>query len=128
MESFDIATVVGVLVKEFALPPDYSTLMEELATHENDFVRLHTLDSIAPVCPGAIPIPRMFKILFTTDEAIIVQELELTWGNSRFEVRKIDACEWDDYFVEWLTPEDEDYGYLGRSLWVDGMRMYGAEV
>ena len=130
MESLDIATVIGVLVKDFVTPPDYSELMKDICqNHADDFVELHKFDAVNPVCPGATkPLPELYKILFTTSDAIIVQELEKSWNRTRFEVRKIEAGEWDDYFVGWLAPGDDKYGWLGTSSWVDGMRMYGANV
>ena len=78
----DIDSVVGTLVKDFLQKPDYSPLMEEIATHEEDFCNL-TFEGETE--------PKLYKVLFTTDDTIIVQELELTWNRTRFEVRKIHA-------------------------------------
>ena len=120
MEGFDINAVVAYLVKDYVKPPDYSQLMEEVNAHRpDDFVMLHQ----EPALPGLLPIP--YKVLFTTSDTIIVQPLDIEWGDTRFQVRKIDANEWSDKFVEWVTTEDKNWELL-RSKWDEGCEMYGA--
>ena len=71
--------------------------------------------------------PTWQKILFTTSDCVVVQEVEMTWNVTRFKVRKIPVEEWDDMFVEWIDADHNRF-YDARQCWVDGARMYGAEV
>jgi hypothetical protein len=116
-QEFCVNAVVSKLLTDYVIQKDYSELMEDInENHADDFVRLKT--------PYG---PILYKVMFTTSDTIIVQELEMSL-DTRFEVLKIHASEWDDRFDSWLTPDDENYEWLGRSSWEDGFRMYGATV
>ncbi len=120
--SFSIEVCVGQIVKDLITTPDYSALMEYITeNHKNDFVRLKQ----EPTEDGVHVLPTYYKVLFTNSVSIIVEELEMSYGCTRFEIRQIYAGKWNEMFVSWLTPEDDQYEWLGRSSWRDGMNMYG---
>jgi hypothetical protein len=128
MDTLDISTVVGHLIKGYVTLPDYSVLMEEIKIHDDDFVVLK--DDRFPELDGV-----EYKILFTTVDAVIVQEVAMSKFSEvrmRFEVRKIDAGEWGNYFVEWITPSrefqyataEEDRYLMCWNAWENGARWY----
>ena len=114
------------LLETYVVQPDHSAKLEEIASHE--FVKLQQ-DAIRP--GGEKWLPTWQKILFTTSDCVVVQEVQMTWNVTRFKVRKIHVEEWDDVFVEWTDKNQETF-YDGefwiRECWNDGARMYGARV
>ena len=117
--SFCQETLVAKLLKTYVVQPDHSAKLEEIASHE--FVLLHQ-DGIHPET-GKKFRPTWHKILFTTSDCVVVQEVWMSAYITRFKVRKIHVEEWDDVFVEWTNKKE---GL--RQCWNDGARMYGARV
>jgi hypothetical protein len=125
MSGFDINAVVGTLIKEYVAEPDYTELREEIAKHADDFV---VWDWKPKGEPRKGLLNREYKVIATTKDCVVLQELQMTWNKTRFQVHVVELKLWGEYFVEWLTPEDEKYQFLGVSCWEDGARMYGARV
>ena len=111
-KQFSVNAVVSSLLLEYVVQPDYSEKREEIEAHE--LVRIKVKGKTRG---------NWCKILFTTSDTAIVQELELTHGFTRFQVFKVNLSEWDAKFVEWL---DDDWAV--RDCNEEGMRMYGARV
>ena len=110
--SFCVNTVISSLLRDYAIQPDYSELREQLEGHE--YVSLKVKGGTrGDWC----------KILFTTSDTAVVQEVELTCGHTRFQVFKVDLSEWDTKFVEWL-----DNDWIVRDCGERGMRMYEAQI
>ena len=124
---FCVNTVIAKTLHNYIQAPDYSELMENInEIHAEDFVELKS-DGICPAT-GNPWLPRYHKVLICTSDTIIVQELGLSRNRTRFRVRMIPAKDWDEFFISWLAPGDEDYISLGLSMWNQGFRMYGADV
>ena len=121
--SFCVNTVISSLLRDYAVQPDYSELREQLEGHE--YVYLRT-SGVHPDT-GKPFLPTWSKILFTTTDTVVVQEVELTWGHTRFQVKGIPLTSWEDEFVEWINEDHHRYSDCVE-CWEEGMGMYGAEV
>ena len=118
---FCVNSIIAKTLESYVQVPDYSDLRDEIENHT--FVQLKR--QLTPDARGIWHLQR-YKILFVTSDTVIVEETELTCGCSRFQVRKIDLSEWDQWFDEYI---DEGEGFVVQEMcWADGMRMYGAEV
>ena len=119
--SFCINAVVAKVLKDYVTPPDYSELMRDInENHANDFVVLKQ-DGRHPTTGKRFE-PTDYKVLFTTSDTIVVQEVQMSFGRTRFKVRKFHAKEWPDYYEGWVT-----WSELTR-MWEDGCRYYGADL
>lgn len=111
-KQFCVNAVIAEVLKDYVVQPDYSEKLEEIQGHE--FVSLKVKGGTrGDWC----------KILFTTTDTAVVQEVELTWGHTRFQVFKVELKDWDTLFEGWL---DDDLVVL--DCYENGMRMYGARV
>jgi hypothetical protein len=108
--------VAKIIVEK--LQPDFTALREEIAKHQ--FVRMKDdLD-----CTGS----SWNKVLFTTSESAIVQEVELTFNQTRFRTHNVAfGAEWKNKFVNWIDADNECY-IIVLDCWERGMAMYGANV
>lgn len=118
MDKLDISSVVGVLIKDYVTEPDYSELRQEISEHDGDFVTIHW---------GGKLLPKIYAPQYTTKECVILQEVEMTWNVTRFNVYLVKLEDWERLFVEWISPGHKLYSCM-RGAWEDGARMYGAEV
>ena len=125
-QEFCVNTVVSKLVKDYMQQPDYSAIRDEIDAHTEGFclIRQTLEDPVAGVCR---PLGKLAKVLFTNSETVIVQDLELTCGHTRFNVRQIALPDWQKWLKEWVD-EGGFYYDVCVDIWQDGMRMYGAEV
>ena len=110
MEDFSVEALVGNIVQSFThvVLPDHRDLRTKIESHE--FVLLKKQLKIES---------HWVKVLFTTAEYAVCQEVEMTCTDegtgTRFQVRKIDLSEWDSYFVEWI-----DNNSLCSDIWRRG--------
>ena len=117
---FDSDAIVGAIIKGYVQQPDYSNIRDEIEEHKAPgFCRVKRDENDR--CPG------WCKILFVTSETVIIQEVELTFGQTRFQVRNIPFPEWKGLFVEWIGNLHTRYVDVA-GCWIDGMCMYGANV
>ena len=121
-QEFCVNTVVSKLVKDYVQQPDYSAIRDEIDAHTEGFClirqRFEEPDG---------PVGKLAKVLFTNSETVIVQDLELTCGHTRYNVRQIALPDWQKWLKEWVD-EGGFYYDVCVDCWQDGMRMYGAEV
>ena len=120
---FCVNAVVSSLLRDYVVQPDYSEKREEIEAHE--FVRLRQ-EGLNPRT-GKEFLPTWHKVLFTTSDCVIVQEVELTWSLTRFKVRKIPMEDWNKTFVEWIDADHERFWEV-EDCWDKGMRQYGAAL
>ena len=113
------------LAKEIVelLQPDYSEKIAEIEAHETKFVVL----LLGSATSGETGPTKWYRVLFTASDCVVVQEIELTAGYTRFKIKKIQFSDWDEKFVEWIGT-DHDRFCDAASCWNDGMQMYGANV
>ena len=117
MSSFDIASVVAKYLKEYVQGPDYSKLIAEIREHSYVYSKLQDIDR----SPKGVP----RRILFINQDSVIVQDIEMRFDSTRFDTYKIMFKDWDTTFIKWA---DEESKYWQDRCWVDGCRMYGAQV
>ena len=123
-KTFCVNTIIAQTIQSYVQVPDYSDLREEIESHT--FVQLLRERTQDPRVPRAGHFQR-YKILFVTSDTVICEETEKTCnGSGRFEVRKIDLSEWDQWFDEYIV-EGRSFA-VQEMCWADGMRMYGAQV
>jgi hypothetical protein len=124
-KTLDTERVVSNLLETY-LTPDWSEKRAEITAHE--FVRLRRKGVEGQEIVGHPEASSWYKVMFTTSDTAVVQELETKWdGPTRFHVGPVPLTKWDATFVEWI---DEDHARYqdARSCWAEGMRMYGADV
>ena len=100
------------------IAPDYSKLIAEISRHE--FIE-------SKPEPESRWTESWCKILFTTSDTCVVQECELTAGETRFKTWGIPLSEWDRFFFGWID-EDHSRFWDVKCCWTNGMRQYGATV
>ena len=122
-QEFCVNAMVAKVLKDYVQQPDYSEKRAEIANHEFASLKRRLPRTSTQIANHDYDGSVWCKILFTTSDAVIVQEVEMTCGNTRFQVYKIEISEWDGTFVEWL---DDDW--VVRDCWEKGARMYGATV
>ena len=107
MEDFSVEALVGNIVQSFThvLLPDHRDLRTKIESHEFVLLKIENPEDAAHPEHWA-------KVLFTTADCAICEEVEKTLGERRFQVRKIDLSEWDSYFVEWI-----DNNSLCSDIW-----------
>ena len=117
MEDFSVEALVGNIVQSFThvVLPDHRDLRTKIESHE--FVLLKK--QLTPNPEDTAHPEHWAKVLFTTADCAICEEVEKTLGERRFQVRKIDLSEWDSYFVEWI-----DNNSLCSDIWRRGATMY----
>ena len=75
-KGFSIDAVVGVLLKGYIQQPDFSAIRDEIEDHKAPGFCVLKNETYVPEI-GAIKAPTWWKIMFTTAESVVVQELEV---------------------------------------------------
>jgi len=115
-QEFCVNTLVAKVLKDYVQVPTYEELKEEIQNQEYAEMKLST-DTI----------PDWYAMLYVTTEHVVVQDVLLTAGQTRYETHLVKLSEWNTYFVEWIDENHnryEDCHYEFRN----GMRSYGADV
>jgi hypothetical protein len=121
-KTIDTERLVSNLLETYLAPPDWTEKRTEIRSHK--FVSLRrdgVNDRNEPLCTT------WYKVLFTTSDTVVVQQAELTGGETRFQVEGIPLAEWDARVEEWIDEDHDRYEDV-RSAWAEGMGMYGADV
>jgi hypothetical protein len=119
-KTIDTERLVSNLLETYVQTPDWSAKRTEIRSHK--FVSLRRSGTIwYPLCTI------WYKVLFTTSDTVVVQQVELTGGETRFQVEGIPLAEWDARVEEWIDEDNVRYEDV-RSAWAEGMGMYGADV
>ena len=108
--SFNIAECISKIIAH-TVRVDYSKLIKEIKKHE--FVHLKLNDENS----------EWAKVIFTTENSCIVEEVQLTGNFTRFQKYEIPYCEWDSKFDGWLDRGDARY-YDALFCWAEGMANY----
>lgn len=118
--SLCIDNVVSNLLLSYINPKDWSPLIEELKKHK--FVRLQWKILKNPDTAERDPkFCNTKAILFINTDSVIVQNVQMSVGDTRFKVLKIMFEDWNSVFVNWPNTD----GRLERFM-KDGCLMYGA--
>ena len=113
----DSEALTAKIVLAYVKPTEEErTLREELKTHE--FVSLRGL-----YLPRAQEVGSWYKIKFVCEDSVIVEELELNAGETRFLSHKIYLKDWQNHFVYWMDPSHARFEDA-RLCWEDGVEMY----
>ena len=121
MMDFSSEALTANIVLAYVKPTEEErTLREELKKHE--YVELNY--------PGS-HIPGMgfwFKILFVCEESVIVQEVLLTAGETRFQTEKIllPVKDWAARFVCWIDKNHDRWDDVPQCF-DEGFEMYNAD-
>ena len=122
---FCVNAVIAKVVKDYVKPKDWSTLIAELEQHRYGTFKWKLVRD--PTCTETDPMfSNIQRILFVNKESVILQSIELSVGKTRFDTNKVMFEDWDKVFLDWQdnTPRTWEW----EECWVEGMRMYGAEV
>ena len=117
--TFCVNTLVAQVLSSYVQTPDYSELREDIEKHAYARLRLKT-----DACDKD---GYWYKILFTTSDCAVVQDVLLTWRDTRFAVHKVPLADWTDVFVEWMDEDHNRYDDCHYE-YQRGMRSWGADV
>ena len=114
----DQANIIASIVKECLQGPDFSKLKKEILTHEFVSVYWEVIKGIRTEKRKNYTNTK--KILFVTDRSVIVQDVELQCGSSRFVTYQIYLKDWEKVFALDFLREEVGYASLlgGRNLYV----------
>ena len=115
-KQLDQERLVSSILETYVQTPDYSEKRAEIESHTFVTMKL----------PGD-RVPHWYKVLFTTSDTAVVQEVLMTWDQTRFVVTPIPLSEWDTKFVEWIDEDHQRFWEVDES-WQQGARQYGANV
>ena len=127
-KSFCQNALVSSFLLEYVQTPTYEDLTNEIEKHQ--FVVLKKQPKELMVCYEMDKEDngkQWFAILHTTLCSVIVQEVLLAVGDTRFTVHKIPLKDWNDVFCEWVDLDHKRYGDCQRE-WQLGMRSFGADI
>ena len=110
---FNLEAVVGTIIKGYVQVPDYSAIRDEVEAHKDPgFCRVRGEENNRrSSC--------WYKVLFVTSESVIIQDVELDSGKTRFGVRNIALSEWKELLVEWIGKDHYEYEDAVE-MWNDG--------
>ena len=121
--TFDINAVISKTLLEYVQTPDWSVLKEELEAHTYAQMKWKVVRD--PSCTETDPrFSNIKRILFVNETSVIVQDVEMSCGHTRFETHKVYFEDWGKCFISWAEERKQDWD----ECWVDGCRMYGAQV
>ena len=122
MNSLSMDAVVGQIVKDYIQQPDYSEIRDKVQQHLDEhggFVRVRTKAYFSypahVTCWG--------KILFTTGDSVVLEDLEMICTKTRFNVQQILYTDWANVVKQYIDETHEDFRVC-RNVWEDGCRMY----
>ena len=122
MPQFCINAVVGTLLKDYVQQPCHDELLDEIKTHKYVVLRIPSETDF--ISDGA---GYWFAILHVTSDSVVVQEVEMTAGETRFIVRIVKCVDWNEVFVGWVDEDHERWNDCDYA-WQVGMGMYGADT
>ena len=117
----DQANIVAKIVKECLQGPDFSALKEEIANHEFVHMYWEVLKGHRET-PTSVGHTKTKKILFINEASVIVQDVKLSVGSSRWITNKVYLADWHKVFAGWLG--SEGMKHVMRMCWGDGIEMY----
>ena len=122
-KEFCVNTVVAKLLKDYVMPLNYDALKTELNQHTYGRFKWKLVRDIT--CQEDDPkYWNIKRILFVNEQSVIVQDVEMSVGMTRFETHKIMFRDWNRVFIDW----EESRTSAWDNCWNQGCRMYGAEV
>ena len=116
----DQANIIASIVKECLQGPDFSKLKKEILTHEFVSVYWEVIKGIR--IEKRKNYTNTKKILFVTDRSVIVQDVELSCGSSRFVTYQIYLKDWEKVFASWISSSGMKSAM--RECWERGIYMY----
>jgi len=123
-QEFCVNTVVSKLLTDFVQQRDFSELRETIESHKYAKLKHHVIHNTG-MYPNATT---WYKILFTTTDCVIVQDVLLKCGDTRFGVHKIQLSdEWENVFGEWIDENHDRYQDCDYEF-RNGMRSWGANI
>ena len=125
-KQFDINAVVTCLLKDYVQRPTFEELKAELAQHEFVVLKDHFVND-AEYSGRYGHVTGWYKIQFVLAECVIVEDVLLTCGRTRFDTHKIMLAHWDRVFGEWIDENHHRFADCNES-YVEGMREWGADV
>ena len=122
--SFCVNSVVAKLLKDYvSMPTNHDALKEEIMQHTYGRFKWKLIKD--PACQDEDPkYSNVKRILFVNERSVIVQDVEMSVGSTRFDTYKIMLDDWARVFIAWAERRTADWD----NCWYEGCRMYGADV
>ena len=113
MPQFCVNAVVATVLKDYIKVPDYEAVLDEVLQHDYANLKL----------PGHA-IHHWYAILHKTSDSVIVQDVLLNAGDTRFATHVVHIADWDGVFMEWIDADHARYHDCHYEF-QRGMRSYG---
>ena len=122
-QEFCINTVISKTVAAYVALPNYDALKDEIRQHTYGRFKWKLVKD--PTCTNEDPsFFNTKRILFVNEQSVVIQDVEMSVGVTRFGTYKIMLEDWTRVFIDWSDERTIDWDYC----WNQGCRMYGAEV
>ena len=130
MNQFDINAVVSNVLKDYVQCPTHEALKEELGKHEYVMLKHWIIND--PLGRNQFgnqhrDATSWYKIKHICLDCVIVEDVLLVAGKTRFDTHVVALNEWETVFGEWITKDHEVYSDCNYE-YVNGIRGWGADV
>ena len=125
-QQFDINAVVTSILKDYVQTPTFEELKADISRYQYVGLRDHFVNDVK--YSGRYGhVTGWYKIKHVLSEAVIVEEVLLKCGKTRFDTHVVKLSEWDKVFGEWID-SDHDHWFDCDFEYKNGMRSWGARV
>ena len=125
---FCVNAVVAKVIKDYITPENFDDLKATLRQHTYGRFKWKLVRDISRGQAVQKSYDPKFndvkRILFINEASVILQDVELSFGKTRFDTYKVMLRDWDRVFIAWAEKRVADWD----SCWEEGCRMYGADV
>ena len=122
-QEFCVNTVIAKVLQDYNQSPTFEDLKAELRQHTYGRFKWKLVEDLS--CPDEDPkFNNVKRILFVNEASVIIQDVEMIVGSTRFDTHKIMLKDWNRVFIKWAEERSNDWNYC----WNQGARMYGADV
>ena len=117
-KQFCVNTVVAKIIKDYVQVPTFEELKEEIQHQEYARMKLSTDRMITGY---------WYAMLYVTTEHVVVQDVLLKVGDTRFGTHLVKLSDWNTYFIEWIDEGHDRYQDCHYEF-RNGMRSWGATI
>ena len=134
-KNFDVNAVVSSIINDYAPNPElaelarnwlkFEELKAELAKHEYADLKHWVINDPNETSEQRRDATAWYKIKHILIDTVIVEDVLLRAGKTRFDTYVIKLSDWDTVFGEWID-RDHDRWWDCDSEYREGMRVWGA--
>ena len=114
-KGYCVNSLLAKVLKEYVQEPDWSALKTEIEAHKYANIKMPDF------------LEHWYAILHVTGDSVVIQDVLLKVGHTRFEVHVVRLADWHNVFREWIGKEHPRFSDCD-SEFERGMLAYGADV